>query len=116
TKDCQPLRRDHARSEEAPGGQERTGPPHRRLVRLAGGLSGDGRFQDRGRAAVSPLRRCAEVKESQMTPRKKMRALIARQGYTMAPGAYDTLTARLVGPAGVEAGFLTGRRFSPADR
>ena len=31
-----------------------------------------------------------------MTPRQKLRQLIARSGYTMVPGAYDTLTARLV--------------------
>jgi hypothetical protein len=28
-----------------------------------------------------------------MTPRQTMRGLIARRGYTMVPGAYDTLTA-----------------------
>ena len=31
-----------------------------------------------------------------MNPRKALRRLIAGTGYTMAPGAYDTLTARLV--------------------
>src|SRR6201989_3727718 len=49
-----------------------------------------------------------------MTTRQRMRALIARGGYTMAPGAYDTLTARLVEQAGFDAGYLTGGRYSRA--
>jgi 2-methylisocitrate lyase-like PEP mutase family enzyme len=49
-----------------------------------------------------------------MTPRQTMRALIARQGYTMVPGAYDTLTARLVEQAGFEAVYLTGGGYSRA--
>ena len=44
--------------------------------------------------------------EVQMTPRERMRRLIARSGYTMAPGAYDTLTARLVEQA-IEAVIST---------
>src|ERR1700756_5365933 len=47
-----------------------------------------------------------------MTPRQTMRDLITRRGYTMAPGAYDTLTARLVEQAGVEAVYLTGGGYS----
>jgi 2-methylisocitrate lyase-like PEP mutase family enzyme len=31
-----------------------------------------------------------------MTPRQELRRLIGQTGYTMVPGAYDTLTARLV--------------------
>ena len=50
-----------------------------------------------------------------MTPRQKMRALIAGRGYTMAPGAYDTLTARLVEQAGFEAVYLTGGGYSRAN-
>jgi 2-methylisocitrate lyase-like PEP mutase family enzyme len=50
-----------------------------------------------------------------MTPRKTMRCLIARRGYTMAPGAYDTLTARLVEQAGFEAVYLTGGGYSRAN-
>jgi 2-methylisocitrate lyase-like PEP mutase family enzyme len=50
-----------------------------------------------------------------MTPRQKMRALITRRGYTMAPGAYDTLTARLVEQAGFEAVYLTGGGYSRAN-
>ena len=50
-----------------------------------------------------------------MTPRKKLRALIDRRGYTMAPGAYDTLTARLVEQAGFEAVYLTGGGYSRAN-
>ena len=49
-----------------------------------------------------------------MTPRQKMRALIARRGYTMVPGAYDTLTARLVEAAGFDAVYLTGGGYSRA--
>ena len=47
-----------------------------------------------------------------MTPRQRMRELIARHSYTMAPGAYDTLTARLVQQAGFEAVYLTGGGYS----
>ncbi|HTZ35598.1 MAG TPA: oxaloacetate decarboxylase, partial [Stellaceae bacterium] len=49
-----------------------------------------------------------------MTPRRKLRRLIARAGYTMVPGAYDTLTARLVEAAGFEAVYLTGGGYSRA--
>ena len=50
-----------------------------------------------------------------MTPRQRMRTLIARRGYTMAPGAHDTLTARLVEQAGFEAVYLTGGGYSRAN-
>jgi 2-methylisocitrate lyase-like PEP mutase family enzyme len=50
-----------------------------------------------------------------MTPRQKLRVLIDRRGYTMAPGAYDTLTARLVEQAGFEAVYLTGGGYSRAN-
>src|SRR2546421_9111928 len=49
-----------------------------------------------------------------MTPRQSMRELIARRGYTMVPGAYDTLTARLVEQAGFAAVYLTGGGYSRA--
>jgi 2-methylisocitrate lyase-like PEP mutase family enzyme len=75
----------------------------------------DRRVQNRRRAAVPSLRGYTEVKERRMTPRQKMRALIARQGYTMVPGAYDTLTARLVEQAGFEAVYLTGGGYSRAN-
>ena len=47
--------------------------------------------------------------------RQKLRRLIERGGYTMAPGAYDTLTARLVEQAGFEAVYLTGGGYSRAN-
>ena len=50
-----------------------------------------------------------------MTPRQRMRELIAGRGYTMVPGAYDTLTARLVEQAGFEAVYLTGGGYSRAN-
>src|SRR5246127_1422574 len=50
-----------------------------------------------------------------MTPRKKMRELIPRRGYTMAAGAYDPLTAKLVEQAGFEAVYLTGGGYSRAN-
>src|SRR5580698_2287029 len=50
-----------------------------------------------------------------MTPRQRMRALISRRGYTMVPGAYDTLTAQLVEQAGFEAVYLTGGGYSRAN-
>jgi 2,3-dimethylmalate lyase len=49
-----------------------------------------------------------------MTPRQQLRQLIAKRGYTMVPGAYDTLTARLVEAAGFEAVYLTGGGYSRA--
>jgi 2,3-dimethylmalate lyase len=49
-----------------------------------------------------------------MTPRLELRRLIGRTGYTMVPGAYDTLTARLVEAAGFSAVYLTGGGYSRA--
>src|ERR1700757_2011478 len=50
-----------------------------------------------------------------MTMRQLMRQLIDRRGYTMVPGAYDTLTARLVEQAGFDAVYLTGGGYSRAN-
>jgi 2-methylisocitrate lyase-like PEP mutase family enzyme len=50
-----------------------------------------------------------------MKTRQELRRLIARRGYTMVPGAYDTLTARLVELAGFEAVYLTGGGYSRAN-
>ena len=50
-----------------------------------------------------------------MTPRQTLKALIGRRAYAMAPGAYDTLTARLVEQAGFEAVYLTGGGYSRAN-
>jgi 2-methylisocitrate lyase-like PEP mutase family enzyme len=50
-----------------------------------------------------------------MTPRQRLKDLIARSAYTMVPGAYDTLTARLVEQAGFEAVYLTGGGYSRAN-
>src|SRR5213082_3485308 len=49
-----------------------------------------------------------------MTPRRALRQLIVGSGYTMVPGAYDTLTARLVEQAGFAAVYLTGGGYSRA--
>lgn len=49
-----------------------------------------------------------------MSPRKKLRALIAKPAYAIVPGAYDTLTARLVQGAGFDAVYLTGGGYSRA--
>jgi 2-methylisocitrate lyase-like PEP mutase family enzyme len=49
-----------------------------------------------------------------MTPRQKLRQLINTGGYTMAPGACDTLTAMLVEAAGFAAVYLTGGGYSRA--
>lgn len=49
-----------------------------------------------------------------MTPRKRLRGLISKPGYVIVPGAYDTLTARLVQLAGFDAVYLTGGGFSRA--
>ncbi len=50
-----------------------------------------------------------------MTARQALRRLIAGGGYTMVPGAYDTLTARLVEQAGFAAVYLTGGGYSRAN-
>jgi 2-methylisocitrate lyase-like PEP mutase family enzyme len=49
-----------------------------------------------------------------MKTRQALRRLIAQDGYTMVPGAYDTLTARLVEAAGFAAVYLTGGGYSRA--
>src|SRR5438105_12750008 len=49
-----------------------------------------------------------------MNGRKVLRQLIARDGYTMVPGAYDSLTARLVEQAGFAAVYLTSGGYSRA--
>jgi 2-methylisocitrate lyase-like PEP mutase family enzyme len=49
-----------------------------------------------------------------MTPRQQLRRLIGQGGYTMVPGAYDSLTARLVEAAGFAAVYLTGGGYSRA--
>jgi len=49
-----------------------------------------------------------------MTPRQQLRHLITKSGYTVVPGAYDTLTARLVEAAGFDAVYLTGGGYSRA--
>lgn len=50
-----------------------------------------------------------------MAPRKLFRQLLAKPGYVIAPGAYDTLTARLVQLAGFDAVYLTGGGYSRAN-
>src|SRR5438067_3294519 len=50
-----------------------------------------------------------------MNPRKKLRELLAKRGYVVVPGAYDTLTARLVQGAGFDAVYLTGGGYSRAN-
>ncbi|MBV9862833.1 MAG: oxaloacetate decarboxylase [Alphaproteobacteria bacterium] len=50
-----------------------------------------------------------------MEARKALRRIIEGRGYTMVPGAYDTLTARLVELAGFAAVYLTGGGYSRAN-
>jgi 2-methylisocitrate lyase-like PEP mutase family enzyme len=47
-----------------------------------------------------------------MNPRKQLRAVLARKTYTIIPGSYDVLTARLIEVAGFEGVYLTGGGFS----
>jgi 2-methylisocitrate lyase-like PEP mutase family enzyme len=63
-------------------------------------------------ASLSPEKITQE--EQPMTARQALRHLITRGGYTMVPGAYDTLTARLVEQAEFEAVYLTGGGYSRA--
>ena len=50
-----------------------------------------------------------------MNPRQKLRAMLARKTYAVVPGAYDTLTAKLVELAGFEGVYLTGGGYSRAN-
>jgi 2,3-dimethylmalate lyase len=50
-----------------------------------------------------------------MNSRQRLRQLLAGPGYIIAPGAYDTLTARLVQLAGFDAVYLTGGGYSRAN-
>jgi 2-methylisocitrate lyase-like PEP mutase family enzyme len=50
-----------------------------------------------------------------MNPRQKLRALIGDPRYSIVPGAYDSLTARLVQIAGFDAVYLTGGGYSRAN-
>lgn len=47
-----------------------------------------------------------------MNARQKLRALLAKKGYTIVPGSYDVLTARLIQLAGFEGVYLTGGGYS----
>src|ERR1700741_3408592 len=58
---------------------------------------------------------CAILREAGMKQRKTLRSLIAQNRYIVAPGAFDTLTARLVQLAGFEAVYLTGGGYSRAN-
>ena len=49
-----------------------------------------------------------------MNPRQKLRALLSKPGYTVVPGAHDTLTAKLVELAGFDGVYLTGGGYSRA--
>lgn len=51
---------------------------------------------------------------SPMSPRKRFRALLSTSSYIIAPGAFDSLTARLVQLAGFDCVYLTGGGFSRA--
>ena len=50
-----------------------------------------------------------------MSPRQRVRTLITGPRYTIVPGAYDPLTARLVQLAGFDAVYLTGGGYSRAN-
>ena len=50
-----------------------------------------------------------------MNARKAMRGLVNGTRYVVVPGAYDPLTARLVGLAGFDAVYLTGGGYSRAN-
>lgn len=50
-----------------------------------------------------------------MTARAQFRAMMAAPGYLVAPGAYDTLTARMVQLAGFKAVYMTGGGYSRAN-
>jgi 2-methylisocitrate lyase-like PEP mutase family enzyme len=43
-----------------------------------------------------------------MSKASELRAMIKRGGMTIAPGAYDCITAKLIADAGFEAVYMTG--------
>jgi 2-methylisocitrate lyase-like PEP mutase family enzyme len=49
-----------------------------------------------------------KVRKTAMTKTKKLRELIGREGMTIAPGAYDCISATLIGQAGFSALYMTG--------
>src|SRR5687767_10230131 len=61
-------------------------------------------------AAAPPFERGSGV-----NPRKRLRELVAGTRYVVVPGAYDTLSARLVQGAGFDAVYLTGGGYSRAN-
>ena len=79
------------------------------------------RHQARGR--LFPPRRAAALRGAapafkrggRMNPRKEVARAARQAGYVVVPGAYDTLTARLVQVAGFEAVYLTGGGYSRAN-
>lgn len=50
-----------------------------------------------------------------MTARTQFKSMMAAPGYVVAPGAYDTLTARMVQLAGFKAVYMTGGGYSRAN-
>src|SRR5438093_12666770 len=82
---------------------------------LGGCLPRDQRPAAGASSPSGKLRHNAGRKGIAMTTRQALRQMIARSGYTMVPGAYDTLTARLVEQAGFAAVYLTGGGYSRAN-
>src|ERR1700674_4936779 len=72
------------------------------------------------RGRLFPSRRVAALRGAappftegfRINPRKKIRELIGGPRYVVVPGAYDTLTARLVQGANFDAVYLTGGGYS----
>src|SRR6185503_624405 len=59
-----------------------------------------------GRDCFAPL--AMTTKEKEMSQAARFRELLRRNGMTVAPGAYDCITARLIERAGFEAVYMTG--------
>jgi 2-methylisocitrate lyase-like PEP mutase family enzyme len=49
-----------------------------------------------------------------MTPPERLRALLERPGILVMPGCHDAMSARLIGEAGFELGFMSGFAVSAA--
>jgi len=60
-------------------------------------------------------RRTRTERNQPMNARTKFRQMMSAPGYVVAPGAYDTLTARMVQLAGFQAVYLTGGGYSRAN-
>jgi 2-methylisocitrate lyase-like PEP mutase family enzyme len=67
----------------------------------------------RGDACVAPTAGSDKIPDVP-TPADRLRALLARPGLLLMPGCHDAMSARLIGAAGFDLGFMSGFGVSAA--